>query len=74
MVFTTMSSPIWERHIEELKHLLQERKNEFTQECIERDLEFAKKHYLQRNTIRQLEILLIVFLLMICQRISIILK
>ena len=45
MVFTTMSSPIWERHIEELKHLLQERKNEFTQESIERDLEFAKKHY-----------------------------
>jgi len=45
MVFTTMSSPIWKRHIEELKHLLQERKNDFTQECIERDLEFAKKHY-----------------------------
>lgn len=45
MVFTTRTSPIWERHIEELKHLLQERKNEFTQECIERDLEFAKKHY-----------------------------
>lgn len=45
MVFTTMSSSIWKRHIEELKHLLQERKNDFTQECIERDLEFAKKHY-----------------------------
>ena len=45
MVITAMPSSTWRRHIEELEYLLRERKNELTQECIESDLEFAKKHY-----------------------------
>lgn len=55
MVFTGMPYSSWKRQsrsIEELKHIFlekesmkRERENEFIQECIERDLEFAKEHY-----------------------------
>lgn len=55
MVFTGMPYSSWKRQsrsIEEREHIFlekesmkRERENEFIQECIERDLEFAKKHY-----------------------------
>ena len=55
MVYTGMPYSSWKRQsrtIEELEHIFlekegmkRERENEFIQECIERDLEFAKKHY-----------------------------
>lgn len=55
MVYTGMPYSSWKgqsRTIEELEHIFlekelmkRERENEFIQECIERDLEFAKKRY-----------------------------
>ena len=48
MVFTGMPYSSWKRQsqsLEEQEHLLRKRENEFTQECIECDLEFSKKHY-----------------------------
>lgn len=55
MVYTGMPYSSWKRQsrtIEELEHIFlekesmkRERENEFIQECIERDLEFAKKRY-----------------------------
>ena len=55
MVFTGMPYSSWKRRIQyneeqerifwEKESMNRERENEFIQECIEQDLEFAKKHY-----------------------------